>query len=132
MSSPSKKKGTQAETKVVRYFNKNGIKTERKALAGSNDEGDLRMMLVDGSELTVEVKTGQQTQNYNRTLMEKWKGQTLVESKNSGHPAILIVVRYARKFIDSEVWIPNDWYASERAGWTMMYIDEFLRELQDM
>lgn len=132
MSSPSKSKGTRAETRVAKFFTKNGIPTERKALAGSADQGDLRMRLVDGSELTVEVKAGQQTQNYNRTLMEKWRRQTIVESKNSGHPAVLIIVKYNRKFIDSEVWIPNDWYSPTRSGWTMMYVDEFLQELQDM
>ena len=126
MSNPSKAKGTRAETKVRRYFDDRGLRCERKALAGSNDEGDLRLFLPNMlEEVTVEVKAGKQTANYNRTQLDEWKRQTLDEAINSHHPAILVVVRYRRKLEDAEVWIPNVTEDGIRA-WTMVYLDEFV------
>lgn len=126
--SKSKAIGTRAETKVKRYFNDHGIQCERKALAGSADEGDLRLFIPDGPEVTVEVKAGKQTANYNRTQLDEWKMQTLVESFNSNCPAVLILVRYRRSFEDSEVWIPNIPESDEKIkAWSMTYIDEFVK-----
>ena len=126
MANPSKGKGTRAETKVKRYFNQHGLPTERKALAGSKDEGDLRTILPDGTEIAVEVKAGIQTSNPSRTQMNRWKGQTIAEALNSHCMAILVIVRYNRLFKDTEVWIPNtEEYV--RYGWTMMHIDEFVK-----
>lgn len=128
--SKSKAIGTRAETKVKRYFNDHGIRCERKALAGSADEGDLRLFIPDGSEVTVEVKAGKQTANYNRTQLDDWKRQTLVECINSNCPAILIVVRYRRSFEDSEVWIPNlPGKNGKIKPWSMTYIDEFVKTI---
>lgn len=128
MPNPSKKKGTVAETKVKNYFNDHGLRCERKSLAGSADEGDLRLCMPDGVEVTVEVKTGKQTQNYPRSRLEEWKRQTLVESRNSGCQSMLVIVRYRRNFSDSEVWLPNhQWQCDTMPAWTMMHIDEFVR-----
>lgn len=128
MANPSKAKGTRAETKVKNYFIEHGFRCERKALAGSNDEGDLCLYLKNGVEVTVEVKTGKQTSNYSRTALQDWKDQTITESENSDCPqSILVVVRHQRKFIDAEVWIPNfQWFDCITPGWTMMYISEFV------
>lgn len=129
MSNPSKAIGTRAETKVKRYFNDHGLRCERKALAGSDDEGDLRLYLNDGTEVTVEVKSGKQTMNYNRTTLNAWKSQTLTESINSDCPAMLVIVRYRRAFEDAEVWMPNsEW---DGPGWTMMYIDDLVKSIGD-
>lgn len=132
MSNPSKAKGTRAETKVSKYFTANGLPSERKALAGSEDQGDLRMTLPSGTEVTVEVKAGKQTRNYPRSKLEGWQYETLVESSNSKCNAILVIVQYGRRFVDSEVWIPNlQWTHADdiRQGWTMMYIDDFVRRM---
>lgn len=129
MSNPSKAIGTRAETKVKRYFNDHGLRCERKALAGSDDEGDLRLYLPDGLEVAVEVKAGKQTANYNRTLLSEWKRQTLTESINSGCQAMLIIVRYRRAFDDAEIWIPTVINRDEdvrRLAWRMTYIDDFV------
>lgn len=123
MSNPSKAKGTRAETKVSRYLTERGIRTERKALAGSADEGDLRMMLPDGTEVALEVKAGKQTYNYSRSQLAEWQRQTSVESSNAGCPAMLVIVRYRRRFEDSEVWMPCKEWGS--CGWTMVHIDDF-------
>ncbi|MCR4870373.1 MAG: hypothetical protein K5859_03625 [Atopobiaceae bacterium] len=127
MGNPSKEKGTKAETKVARYLTEHGLPTVRKALAGSSDEGDLRMLSRDGTEVAIEVKAGKQTANPSRSQLTEWQRQTLAESLNSGCPAMLIIVRYRRLFADSEVWIPaEEW--GER-GWTMVHIDDYAEEM---
>lgn len=132
MSSRSKVIGTRAETKVARYLSDHGLPTKRKALAGSLDEGDLRMLLQDGMEVTLEVKAGKQTQNYNRAKLTEWKRQTIEESKNSGCRAMLVVVRHQRRFDDAEVWIPlwqwDPMLQRLTSAWIMMYIDDFVRK----
>lgn len=126
MANPSKQKGTRAETRVARYLTDHGLRTERKALAGSADEGDLRMYMYDGAEeVTLEVKAGKQTANYRRSQLEEWKRQTLEESKNSGCMAALVIVRYRRALTDAEVWTPNAQWESSGLGWTMTYLDDF-------
>lgn len=42
MVNPSKQKGTRFETQTARYLSDMGINAERKALKGTNDEGDLK------------------------------------------------------------------------------------------
>lgn len=122
MSNPSKKKGTTAETKVVKYLNAHGVHAERKALAGEKDKGDLRAMFPDGTEVTIEVKAGMQTANPSRSMMDLWLCQTIREGWNADTPAYaLVVVRYRHKLCDAEVWIPRD------KGRTMLYLDEFAR-----
>lgn len=122
MSNPSKQKGTTAETKVVKFLKAHGIFAERKALAGDKDKGDIRAMLPDGTEVTIEVKAGMQTASPSRSLMDSWLCQAIREGHNSGTPAYaLVVVRYRHKLCDAEVWIPRD------KGRTMLYLDEFAR-----
>ncbi len=128
MANRSKDIGTRAETKVARYLSSKGFPTERKALAGAADKGDLRMTLPDGTEVTLEVKAGAQTSYCPRGLMDKWKEQTLVEAHNSGCKAALVIVRYNRKFRDAEVWIPNALWGG-RVGWSMSYLDDFVEEM---
>ena len=139
MSNPSKQKGTRAETRVARYLTTRGLETTRRALAGSADEGDLRMLLKDGTEVTLEVKAGTQTANYGRTLFEKWKNQTIIEGEHAGCTPALIVVRHRRPLANAEVWIPgmqwdNDqtkWIPAPRGAWSMMYLDDFVTWLTE-
>lgn len=134
MSNPSKAIGTRAETTIRNYFNSRGIRCERKALAGSDDEGDLCLYIptMDGEvEVTVEVKAGKQTQNYPRSRVEEWRRQTLVEAENSGCISMLVIVRYKRRLSDVEVWIPNEmWWKHD--GWTMMYLSEFMDWIEEV
>lgn len=120
MSNPSKGIGTRAETKVSRYLNGRGLMTERKALAGSADKGDLRMTLHDGTEVTLEVKAGKQTDGYPRSVLEVWQEQTLAEGLNSNTDSVLVIVRYRRPLRSAEVW-----FMSEEDVWAMMYLDDF-------
>jgi len=132
MSNPSKRIGTRAETKVARYLTANGLPTMRRALAGSKDHGDLCMELPDGTEVTIEVKAGQQCANPSRSQMAEWRRQTIDESVNSGCISALVIVRHRRAFCDAEVWLPNHQWKSDvggLTGWTMMYVDDFVREM---
>lgn len=121
MANPSKKKGTAAETKVAKYLNAQGLRTERKALAGSADQGDLRMLSADDTEVTLEVKAGIQTKCYRRSQLKEWQRQAKVEGENSGTACALVIVRYQRALVDAEVWVPNEGSGT----WTMVYLDEF-------
>jgi hypothetical protein len=138
MSNPSKSKGTRAETRVARYLTAHGLETTRRALAGSADEGDLRMVLPDGREVTLEVKAGTQTANYGRTNFEKWKRQTIVEGEHARCSPALVIVRHHRPLANAEVWVPGhywDWgtlnWIPKNGVWSMMYLDEFVTWLTE-
>lgn len=125
MANRSKQIGTNGETRVRRYLDDHGLTTVRKAPAGSDDEGDLRMLLRDGTEVAVEVKYGKQTKDPSRSLMEEWRRQTINEGVHAGTMSILIVPRYRKELRNAEVWVPNEtWFGHE--GWTMMYLSDFV------
>lgn len=132
MANPSKTIGTRGETRVKNDLINHGFKAYRKALAGSDDEGDLAMLLPDGTEVTLEIKAGKQTIDYCRSKVEEWKSQTLDEAANSGCPAVLIILRYRKELRNAEVWMPNSQWGGRKdgKGWTFMYYDEFLTEMR--
>lgn len=108
MANPSKAKGTRAETSVVRFLRERGWEARRKALAGSNDVGDIecRAPGMDGW-LSLEVKAGKQTANPSRSQIDEWLRQAMVEAENSGTDCYLVVVRYRRGLKDADVYSPN-------------------------
>lgn len=116
MANKSKAKGTVAETKVVRFLGEHGIEAKRKALAGSNDEGDIEIV---GYGISLEVKAGKQTANPNRSQIDEWMRQALVEGGNSNTVCFLCIVRYNRRLKDSDIYIAS------RIGRRHMYLDEF-------
>ncbi len=126
MSNPSKKKGTTAETKVVKFLEARGLKAERKALAGSNDKGDIRLHLPGGGEVSLEVKAGMQTASYSRGQLDKWLDQAETEGRNAGVQAALIIVRYNHRLANAEVWFPPQYSACRG----MMYLDEYARHVK--
>lgn len=107
MANPSKQKGTKGETSVVKYLKSFGIQAERKALSGSNDQGDIKVIEGGTSEEWIlEVKAGKQTYNPSRAQLEEWFRQTVVEAENAGVDwAALVVVRYRRSIKDADVYI---------------------------
>lgn len=118
MANPNKAKGTRAETSVVNFLNEeDGVHAQRRALSGSNDCGDVEVVVDNGLHFALEVKTGKQTANPSRTQLEEWLRQAKVESENSGLPCHLVVVRYRRKLCDADVYsvgIPRQhWYLDE-------------------
>lgn len=106
----SKAKGTTAETRVVKYLASFGIEAKRKALTGSEDQGDIDAKTNIG-DVILEVKAGKQTSNPNRSQLKEWMLQTARESRNAHHPGFLVVVRYNRALKDADVW----WYGSPPA-----------------
>lgn len=128
MSNPSKEKGTKAETRVVRFLQDHGIGASRKALTGSNDCGDIDVIAFGyGSDLVFEVKSGKQTLNPSRKQLDEWMRQTIVEGKNAGCDAILVVARHGKNPADYDVWVPNrnsmcltHWYLDD---WCKFYKD---------
>lgn len=125
MANPNKQKGTRAETKVVKYLKEYGIEAKRKALTGNKDEGDIQVY----DYVTLEVKAGKQTANYNRTQLNEWLRQARVEAKNSGQECYLVIVRYQRKIEDAEVWYINS--PDNYRLYTMAYLSDFVELLKE-
>lgn len=96
--SKSKARGTDTETKVVRYLVSEGFyKAERRALKGKLDEGD-----VTGIEgVCIEVKGDRSNK------LSAWKAETVEEAKNAGVGMYLLVVRVDYKPVERwEVHVP--------------------------
>lgn len=126
MTNTSKKKGTAAETKVVKYIQEQGLFAERLALHGSKDEGDIRLVLESGIEFRLEVKAGKQTHNPSRAQLEEWIKQTIAEGKNSKMPCVLVVARYGRAVKDYDVYDPV--INGSRINW---YLDDWIEYFKD-
>lgn len=119
----SKAKGTRAETRVVKYLATLGIKAERRALSGSNDNGDIKVVVGD-KEYTLEVKAGKQTENPSRSQFQEWLNQTKTEADNARCSAALVIVRYRRALKDAEVYIP------EGNKIIFCYLDEYVNYIK--
>lgn len=118
MANKNKAKGTRAESRVVKYLESHGIKAKRKALSGSKDEGDIEIPELN---YCLEVKTGKQTANYNRSQLNEWLRQTYDEAKNAFQIGFLVIVRYNRKIEDAEVWMKHP----GESKMTMRYLDKW-------
>jgi len=121
MSNPSKKKGTAAETRVVKFLVDHGVKARRQPLSGNKDKGDIK---ITGQDVILEVKTGKQTANPSRTQLGEWLKQSMVEAENSGCECALVIVRFRRRIEDAEVYIPGS------TAHTFMYLDDFAEWLK--
>jgi Holliday junction resolvase len=87
----SKARGTDTETKVVRYLLANGFpKAERRILKGKDDEGD-----VTGIEgVCIEVKGDRSNK------VSAWKAETVKEADNARVGMYLLVVRVDYKPVE--------------------------------
>lgn len=128
----SKAKGTRAESRVVKFLEGYGFSARRKALAGSNDLGDVELFAAPGlvDPVSIEVKAGKQTANPSRSQLEEWLRQAKVEAGNSGSSfAVLVVVRYNRKLKDADVWtqyIDGDGYEVRAHSFLDEWCEEYL------
>jgi Holliday junction resolvase len=98
VSTKSKARGTDTETKVVRYLIENGFsRAERRALKGVDDQGD-----VTGIEgVCIEVKGDRSNK------VSAWKAETVKEAKNAKAGMYLLVVRVDYKPVERwEAHIP--------------------------
>lgn len=89
--SKSRARGTDTETKVVRYLVSEGFyRAERRALKGKLDEGD-----VTGIEgVCIEVKGDRSNK------LSAWKAETIEEAGNARVPMYLLVVRVDYKPVE--------------------------------
>lgn len=84
MTTKSKARGTDTETKVVRYLVENGFsKVERRALKGNQDQGDIAG--IEG--VCIEVKGDRSNK------ISAWKAETIKEAGHAGAGMYLLVVR---------------------------------------
>jgi Holliday junction resolvase len=91
MSTKSKARGTDTETRVVRYLIEQGFhKAERRVLKGKDDEGD-----VTGIEgVCIEVKGDRSNK------VSAWKAETVKEAQNAKVGTYLLVVRVDYKPVE--------------------------------
>ena len=90
MTNPSKKKGTEAESAVVRFCREVGWPdAERLALAGSQDKGDVRL----SRHVILEVKAGRQAQTASLTQIDAWLAETERERVAAGAQVGVLVVQ---------------------------------------
>jgi hypothetical protein len=95
--SAARAKGTAAETAVVRFLQANGYpNAERRALAGSQDRGDIAGI----PGVVIEVKAAA------RLELAAWVDEALTEAINAG--ASMAVVWHKRRGKGS----PGDWYVT--------------------
>ncbi|GAA4891087.1 hypothetical protein ACFPM3_20335 [Streptomyces coeruleoprunus] len=119
MTNRSKSRGTAAEREVVRYLQNWWPAAERRALSGSRDRGDVAGI----PGVVVEVKAAA-TQ-----LIGAWQRETMVEMRNAGAAACLLVVK--RPYKTAARWdayfpiafLPSDWSyipEGEESSWVRM------------
>lgn len=89
--SKSKARGTDTETKVVRYLIESGFpKAERRTLKGKEDQGDVTG--IDG--VCIEVKGDRSNK------VSAWKAETVKEAGHAGVGMYLLVVRVDYKPVE--------------------------------
>lgn len=82
--------GTAAETAVVRYLRANGFPgAERRALAGTNDLGDI----IGVPGWAIEVKGGKAAEVASPGQVDDWMDETETERVNAGASYGLLVVK---------------------------------------
>lgn len=107
MSSANKRKGTQFETDIMKWFRKMGAVAERLTKAGAKDEGDL-VVVVAGKTYIMELK------NRKKLDLSAFWSEAQVESKNyakarglqDNPPAFVIVKR--RQHGVEKAWVIQD------------------------
>jgi hypothetical protein len=82
--------GTRAESAVVKFLRENGFPhAERRALTGSQDQGDI----TGCPGLVFEVKGGEAAKNASDGQVEKWLAETEIERNNANADIGVLVVQ---------------------------------------
>lgn len=104
MSNPSKNKGTQFETDVVRYAQSNGFPyCERRALAGNLDKGDATLC----PGIILEMKAWAEWSDGD---IVNWQRETEREKKNANASIGILVVKRPRKNVAaSYAYVVDEW-----------------------
>jgi Holliday junction resolvase-like predicted endonuclease len=124
MVNKPKKRGTAAETRVVRYLEAAGLQARRVVQKGKRDEGDIHIIGGHGCvSCILEVKGGRQTQSINRKLREDWLKETRIEAMNTGSVrGFLVIAKHGSSVKDYHVW--------DEIGHRFWYLDEFVRHVE--
>ena len=101
MANPSKAKGTNFETAVVRYLQRelDDERIERRALHGAQDRGDVYGIRAHGLAGIAECKD---YRSYTDHDLTRWKAQTLAERGNADADFALLVVHRRGKSAKAE------------------------------
>ena len=105
MPNKSKKKGTEFESKFVRYLRDglDDVRPERLALHGAQDHGDVGHIFCHGFEGIAECKSHKQV---TPKLVAEWREQTLDERENADADfALLVVDLYGKPMCQSQVHV---------------------------
>lgn len=90
MTNKSKAKGTKFESEICGYLNARGVPCERRALTGTQDQGDIAGI----PGWVIEAK------NQNSSNWAEWMDETEKERRNAGADFGLLVVRRRLKIIE--------------------------------
>lgn len=104
MSTKSKRRGTAAETAVVRYLRQWWPGAERRALSGALDKGDIAGI----PDVCTEVKDAKELR------LAAWKRETLKERENAQARYCMLVVKKPRKGVAQwDAHLPRDQFGTE-------------------
>ena len=116
MSNPSKGKGTDWETALVRFLGECGLPARRKVLAGNKDKGDVEVEGVPG--VVIEAK------NCKRESLAAWVDEAVTEAENAGIP--VGVVWHRRRLS------PKQQSTSPGDGYVTMTGEHFVKLLREL
>lgn len=110
MSNPSKRIGTETESRVVNWLRQTGFPdARREVLHGSKDQGDI---VICASPLVIaECKGGKAAEQASAGQIVQWMTETETEAVNAGADLAALIVRRWRRHVEQwDVWLPaTDW-----------------------
>ena len=118
MSNPSKATGTRAEVGAERYLNARGVPTQRVALRGKHDQGDLHIL---GGKVVAEVKSRRSW--HSPADIERWLAELERECMNVPHCSVgaLVVKRPGSGAANAGDWLAylraDEWALLSHCGW---------------
>ncbi len=121
MTNKPKAIGTAAETAVVKYLAERGIHSQRLALHGNKDIGDLR--IGDGHIVGAEVKAHKVVTD---GLIADWMRQADTERANGNWSVMLLIVKRPGKGWPG-AWMC--WRRNDMGYWYMQWLDTALDQL---
>lgn len=122
MRKKPKQKGTEAETRVVKFLTAHGLDASRVVMKGTRDEGDIHIRGYHGCvSCVLEVKAGKQTIKVSRQQLEEWIEEARREGENAGMVrAMLVIAKHGTSVKDYQVWTVGE------GRRRLYYLDEFI------
>lgn len=139
MSNPSKQKGTEAETAVLRVIrtilNAPESRSRRMTLAGHYDLGDVHVEMPDGIVRVFEVKAGKQADDASLGQIAAWQLEAETEAANAKGLPVLVVKRRGIAPERAALWrafMQLESPASDRNVWVEMPLYMLLEWIADV